>query len=132
MIEVQVRQHDLGDRCQVDLLADALFELELEQAERVGAAVVARRVGDRGRVQTGVDEDPLLGGLDDVGRDREADLPVEVVECAGVVDDDVSDRKALLTRCLVSCTAPNATVEVPTSMASPMLTSSRSSRAPAP
>ena len=36
VIEVQVRQHDLGDRGQVDLLGDARVELELEQAERIG------------------------------------------------------------------------------------------------
>ena len=40
---------------------------------------MARRVADRRRVQTGIDEDPLLGGLDHVRRDGEADLPVEVV-----------------------------------------------------
>jgi hypothetical protein len=82
VIEVQVRQHGLGDRGQVDLLGNALLQLELEEAERIGLAVVARRVLDCRRVQPGVDEDPLLGGLDHVGRDGEADLPVHLVVAA--------------------------------------------------
>ena len=36
---------------------------------------MARSIADRRRVQAGVDEDPLLGRLDHVDRDREADLP---------------------------------------------------------
>ena len=38
VVEVKVRDHDPGERRQVELLGDALPLLELDEAERVGAA----------------------------------------------------------------------------------------------
>ena len=66
MVEVQVREHDAGDRAEVELLGDRRVELELERAH-LRPFVVGRRVGDRSRVQAGVDQDPLAVRLDQVG-----------------------------------------------------------------
>ncbi len=49
---------------------------------RLGAAVVGGGVGRGARVQAGVDEDPLLLGLDQVRRDRKPDPPLGVFALA--------------------------------------------------
>jgi hypothetical protein len=76
---VKVGEHDPRDRREVDLLGDARVLLELERADRLGRAVVARGILDRRGVQPRVHEDPLLRGLDHPGRDGHAHRPVEGV-----------------------------------------------------
>ncbi len=88
VVVVQVREHDPRDSGQVDLLCDAPLQLQLDRAERLGAAVAAHGVRDGVRMQAGVDEDPLVAGVDHVGRDREADRAREVV----VATPDAGDR----------------------------------------
>jgi hypothetical protein len=68
---VQVGEHDLGDRLQVDLLGDARLLLGRERADRL-----------RRGVQAGVDEDPLGRRLDEVGGHGEAQRALDVVAAA--------------------------------------------------
>lgn len=56
-----------------NLFGDGRILLEREQVHRVRSSVERGRVGCGGEVQPGVDQDPLLVGLDQVGRDGEAD-----------------------------------------------------------
>ena len=69
VVEVQVGEHHPGERGQVDLVGDAQLLLQLEGADAV------QTLG----VKPGVDEDALGLGLDQVGRDREADRLLHVV-----------------------------------------------------
>jgi len=55
MVVVEVREDDLRDRRDVELLGDAPLELSLHRPERVGPPVAPRRVGDRVGMQAGVD-----------------------------------------------------------------------------
>ncbi len=69
VVEVQVREHDPGDRRQVDLVGDAQLLLQREGPDGL------RALG----VKAGVDEDPLAVGLDQVGRNRIAHRLIHVI-----------------------------------------------------
>jgi hypothetical protein len=70
---VQVGENDHRQGVEVDLLGNAQLLLEGKQPHRLRPSVEAGRIGNRGRIQAGVDQDPLLPGLDQIGGDREAE-----------------------------------------------------------
>lgn len=74
---MQVGENGHRHRVEVNLFGDGQVLLKREEVHRVRWPVEGGRVGDGGRVQPGVDQDPLLAGLDEVGRDGEADRLVE-------------------------------------------------------
>jgi hypothetical protein len=78
VVEVQVRQHHAGDRAQVHLLGDVPLELKFEQ----GPPVERLRIAGSAGVQAGVDEDPLVLGLDQKRRDRKAHVALWILALA--------------------------------------------------
>jgi len=77
VVPVQVGEDDHRRGVEVNLLGDAQVLLKREQVHRVRSPVEGGRISDGVRVQTGVDQDPLLVGLDEVGRDGVAERLVE-------------------------------------------------------
>lgn len=79
VIPVHVREHDLRERPHVDLLGDAPLLLEHEHREDVRPLVIRSRIGDRGWVQAGVDQNPLGRRLDHVGGHGKANHSIHLL-----------------------------------------------------
>jgi transcriptional regulator GlxA family with amidase domain len=79
VVPMQMAEHDLGDRRQVDLVGDALILFQREGPDSLRTPVVAVRVAGGRGVEARVDEDALGVRLDQIDRHRIADRLVHGV-----------------------------------------------------